>query len=79
MNLFNEFKKMPIINYKIRRLTPTQIKYIEQLSIALTLSHSDRNEHISEQLGREIRYLDEMSFGEASKIINFLKEWKEGN
>lgn len=58
--------------------TKKQQEYIEQLCIDLGISHRlERNAHCSSIIGRQIKYLDELSSTDASEIINTLKRWKE--
>lgn len=60
-----------------------QINYIESLSTdCLLTTRIQRNDWISARVGREIKFLDELSLTEASKIIDQLRQlkktyWKE--
>lgn len=63
---------------KIQRITDLQKHYIECLLIDCYLSERlARNSWISTELSREIKFLDELSISEASKIISRLREIKE--
>lgn len=66
---------MPII--RLEKTTKKQIEYIEQLAIDLNLNIRRRNVYIRSIIYREIKFLDELSKIEASKVITRFKEWKE--
>jgi hypothetical protein len=67
---------MPIIKANTISATAEQIRYIECLAIDLLYNREDRNDHISDIVGREIRFLDSLSKAEASKVIGKFKSWK---
>lgn len=58
--------------------TNRQVSYIEVLAIDLRFSCASRNNHILAVVGREIKYLDDLTVSEASKVIGKFKEWREG-
>lgn len=64
---------------KIPAATPKQQEYIEQLAIDLSLGRRARNAHISSVVNRQISYLDELTLGEASNVIEIFKRWKEND
>lgn len=64
---------------KIPQSTTKQQDYIEQLSIDLQLGRRARNLHISSIANRKIAYLDELTCGEASNVIEILKHWRDNN
>jgi hypothetical protein len=59
-----------IVRAAIKRATPKQIKTIEELSVDLTFDRQKRNAHVSQIIERKISYLDELTIGEASKVID---------
>lgn len=71
---------MPQIRFdSFVRATDKQQLYIEQLAIDLNLTRDSRNAYICDLLsGRIITYLDELSKREASQVIEYFKELKEG-
>lgn len=62
---------------RLEKATKKQIEYIEQLAIDLNLNIHRRNSHIIGIICRGIKYLDELSKIEASRVITQFKEWKE--
>lgn len=70
---------MPKITYPPRQVpTNAQISYIESLAIDLKMTRASRNAHILGIIRREVKYLDDLSLSEASKVIGKFKEWREG-
>lgn len=59
------------------RATQAQIDFLEILFGDLGFNRAQRNDYLSEDLGREVKFLDDLSVGEASKLIEDLKERKE--
>jgi len=59
------------------RATQAQQDFLEILFGDLGFNRTERNDWITETLGREIKYLDELTLPEASRIIEQLKEQKE--
>jgi len=57
--------------------TTAQINYMQILFTDLCFDRTARNAFLSEELGRPIRFLDELDSAEASRIITALKERKE--
>lgn len=55
----------------------TQINYMEVLFNDLMFSRGARNAFLTTELGRPVRFLDEITIAEASRIITALKERKE--
>lgn len=64
---------------RIPSITPNQQAYIEQLSIDLKIASPRERKlaEISNVLGRPIKYMDEMTLGEASRVIDTFKQRKE--
>jgi len=54
--------------------TDKQIKYIECLAIDLALDRKTRNLFAGDVVGRDIRYLDELTVSEASRVIDNFRE-----
>ncbi len=59
--------------------TTKQQEYIALLSIDLGLDKKRCNAHIKEIIGREIKYLDDLTLPEASQVIDKFKSWKESD
>jgi hypothetical protein len=59
------------------RATQAQIDFLEILFGDLQFNRAQRNDYLSERLEREVKFLDDLSIGEASKLIEELKEQKE--
>ena len=59
------------------RITPKQMSFIEAMTIDLKMTRASRNNHILGIINRPITYLDDMTVGEASKVITRFKEFKE--
>lgn len=59
------------------RPTDKQIHYLQILFNDCSYSDSMRNVFLTEEFGRHIRHLDELTLKEASQCINKLKEIKE--
>lgn len=58
--------------------TEKQIKYIESLLIDVRYSTLKiRNAWLSDEFGREIKYLDELTVPEASQAIDRLRDIKD--
>jgi len=57
--------------------TTPQINYLEILFNDLGFDRAARKAFMSEELGRTIRFLDELTTAEASRIITALRERKE--
>jgi hypothetical protein len=57
--------------------TKKQIHFIECLAIDLELDRQRRNAHVSEVVGREIKFLDELTISEACIVIDQLKFYKD--
>ena len=57
-----------------------QINYIECLliDVGIGINRMSRNRFISDEINREISYLDELTITEASQVINRLKRIKDG-
>jgi hypothetical protein len=64
---------MSLINTKQPPITQAQLHYIECLAIDLCFDRHTRNAHISSIIDREIKYLDELTKSEASKVIEQFK------
>jgi hypothetical protein len=64
---------------KFEKATEAQQGYIQILSNDLCFDRRQRNAHLSEITGREIKFLDDLTKVEASQVINQLKEWKESH
>ena len=60
----------------IMSASKSQIHYIECLAIDLEMDRRTRQAHISAELEREVRDLDTLSGGEASRIIDYFKRMK---
>lgn len=58
------------------KATEAQILYIEQLAIDLAFNRVSRNAHISSILEREIKFLDELTKEEATRVIDMFKYYK---
>lgn len=58
------------------KATEAQILYIEQLAIDLSFNRVSRNANISSILEREVKFLDELTKEEASKVIDMFKYYK---
>ncbi len=59
------------------KATDAQIHYIEVLAIDLQMDRLNRNWAIEAIVNRPIKFLDELTVGEASKVIDDFKERKE--
>ncbi len=57
--------------------TEAQINFLEILFNDLEFNRAQRNDWLSANTGREIRYLDDLTIPEASESIETLKEMKE--
>ena len=57
--------------------TGAQIHHIEYLAIELQYARVSRQWQIELLLGRNVKYLDELTTAEASKVITNFKERKE--
>lgn len=57
--------------------TESQVSYIETLAIDLGMERSRRNKWLCSFLNREIRFVDELSKTEASRVISRMIEMKE--
>lgn len=57
--------------------TSKQINYLEILFKDLGFDRTGRNAFISTELNRPVRFLDELTSSEASRIITGLRERKE--
>ena len=69
------FKEMSKI--QIERATAAQVKYLEILFNDNGFSMKEqRNAYLSAEFSRRIKFLDELTKDEASRIINILKEMK---
>lgn len=64
---------------EFHRATSEQIRYIEILANDIRLNRIQRNDFVSLRVGRNIKYLDELTKLEASTIIAALKAKKEEN
>lgn len=62
---------------KIPQATAKQCNFIEQLSVDLGFDRTRRNAHISSIVGRPIKYIDELTLGDASNVITIFLEWKD--
>ncbi len=58
--------------------TEKQQSYIAALCIDLGLDKKRCNAHIKAIIGREIKFLDDLTLPEASTVIDRFKSWKEG-
>ena len=58
-------------------ITKAQIKYLEILFNDLGYDRIQRNVWLSNRLGWDVRFLDNLTGAEASKIIDELKKTKE--
>ena len=68
-----------LIEHKPIPATLAQKNYIEILANDITFSRIQRNAWISNEIGRDIHYLDELTLDEASVIITGLRQIKYGN
>jgi hypothetical protein len=60
------------------RSTVAQRDYVEILAIDLGIgTRRQRNAHISEIVGRSIKFVDELSSVEAGLVITQFKRWKK--
>ena len=59
------------------RATDVQINFLEILFNDLGFDRVSRNAWLTEEAGREIHFLDELTIGEASRFIETLKDNKE--
>lgn len=64
---------------KSKPSTAPQINYIECLSIDLGFDRPTRNAAVGDIVGRTVRFLDELTLTEASKVIEDFKARKEGS
>ena len=53
--------------------TEKQIEFIESLAVDCSFNRRQRNDYISTHIGREIKFLDELTTKEASFAIDLLK------
>lgn len=53
--------------------------YIEQLAIDLGLTRIQRNDRIRSIIGIEVKFLDELTSSEASRVINHFRDVKYGH
>lgn len=57
--------------------TDAQINFLEILFNDLTYNRAQKYARLSADLGREVKFMDELTIPEASKMIEALKEEKE--
>lgn len=57
--------------------TKKQVEYIEQLAIDLGFSLDARRVYIQMFLHKTIKFLDDLTINEASRVIDYFKELKE--
>ncbi len=57
--------------------TEAQINFLEILFNDLGYTRKQRNARLTDDLGREIKFLDNLTIPEASRLIETLKEEKE--
>ncbi len=57
--------------------TDAQVNFLEILFNDLEFSRAQRNDWLSANVGREIKFLDDLTIPEASESIETLKEMKE--
>jgi hypothetical protein len=57
--------------------TEQQQNYLAILFGDLSFNRASRNLYLTERIGREIHYLDELNTAEASRIIDMLREQKD--
>lgn len=69
---------MTFINVEVNKITTAQDLHIEQLAIDLNLDRKQKIAHISDLVGRQIRYLDDLTLSEASAVIDKFLDWKDG-
>jgi hypothetical protein len=63
---------------RVHRPTPGQLKFLDGLFIDCYMAErSQRNAFCERRVHREIRFLDDLTFGEASSIIDELKEKRD--
>jgi hypothetical protein len=70
---------MPILDIKTQRVTKRMIEYMEILfnDVELATSIRARNNWLSAELKRTIRYLDHLTISEGHQVIDRLKQIKE--
>lgn len=61
----------------VQKATSPQVRYIEILCVDLNFNRATRNAFISDLVGREIHYADELTKEEASLVIEQMKETKD--
>jgi hypothetical protein len=58
--------------------TDAQLKWLTDLLVDCGFGdRAQRNAYLSSELGREIKYLDDLKIHEASKLIDVLRELKD--
>jgi len=63
---------------KLPPATKAQVHHIECLFIDLYITDMfSRNEHLFEIIGREVEHVADLTVTEASRVIDYLKQWKE--
>jgi hypothetical protein len=69
---------MPLIKFEL--VTKRQIEYIEILFIDLQIfKNFERLDRIYEIIGRDVKHIGDLTKVEATKVISFLKEWKDAS
>lgn len=69
---------MPKVKLHRTPITTKQVELIVKLAVDLNLDRLVRNAHISDIVGRDIKYVDELSLAEGIQVIDKLLDWYTG-